>query len=100
MPTKPIRPDRVTLNALLTSDKLTSGEKVAFQQMFDDIMNGRLIELSKKQRLWADSLYEKYKLGEARAQSRKQARVLVRSEATLFDPLNNPNRPLKPPGRV
>jgi hypothetical protein len=67
--------------------------------MFDEIMGGKIIELSKKQRLWADSLYEKYKLGEMRAQVRKQARARIQSTSTLFDPLNNPSRPLKPPGR-
>jgi len=97
MPIKPTRTDRATLNALLTSNKLTRSEQVAFQQMFDDLVGGKIIELSKKQRLWADSVYEKHKLGEVRAAARKEARARVRTEDRL--PFENMPKPLKPPGR-
>lgn len=94
----PARTDRVTLNGLLTSGKLSSSEKAAFQQMFDDLAQGRIIGLSQKQRLWADSLWQKYKVGDMVFAGRKQARVMVRQgEATLLDKMP---RPLKPPGHA
>lgn len=97
MPAKPTRTDRATLNGLLISGKLTSGEQTAFQEMFDKLVQGQIIELSPKQRLWADSVYEKHKLGDIRAESRRQARVKVRvKEANFLDAMP---RPLKPPGR-
>lgn len=98
MPVKVVRTDRATLNALLTSGKLTGGELSAFQQMYDDLMGGKIIGLSKKQRLWADSVYEKYKLGEIRAQVRKEARARVHQAPPVY-PWET-NLPKKPPGRV
>jgi hypothetical protein len=92
------RTDRVTLNALLTCGKLTGAEQKAFQQMFDDLMGGKIINLSPKQRLWADSVYDKFKLGDIRAAGRKEARARVRQEETSF--FDKMPRPLKPPGRT
>jgi hypothetical protein len=98
MPVKAPRTDRATLSALLTCGKLTSSERTAFQQMYDDIMGGRVIDLSKKQRLWADSLFEKYKLYEERAATRAAARTRIRTEEKHgFETMP---RPLKPPGRT
>jgi hypothetical protein len=97
MPVKVVRSDRATLSALLTSGKLTGGELSAFQQMYDDLMGGKIIDLSKKQRLWADSVYEKYKVGEIRAQVRKEARARVQTPQVF--PWET-NLPKKPPGRV
>jgi hypothetical protein len=97
MPKPQPRTDRATLSALLTSGKLTGGEQTAFQGMYDDIMQGRRISLSPEQRLWADTVYNKHKLGDIRAASRREARVRVRYEETNF--LDKMPRPLKPPGR-
>lgn len=98
MPMMPARTDRVTLNGLLTSGKLTSSEKAAFQQMFDDLAQGRIIGLSPKQRLWANSVWQKYKVGDMVYAGRKQARVMVRAEeASALDKMP---KPLKPPARA
>jgi hypothetical protein len=42
--------------------KLAPGEKRAFQAMYDNVAAGMVIQLSKKQRLWADSVFDKHKL--------------------------------------
>jgi hypothetical protein len=97
MPKPQPRTDRATLNALLVSEKLTGGEQRAFQAMYDDIMQGARISLSPDQRLWADAIYAKHKLGDVRAASRREARVKVRQKETNF--LDTMPRPLKPPGR-
>ncbi len=95
MPIKPVRSDRATLNALLTCGELTGSEKQAFQAMYDDLLNGKIVGLSRKQRIWADAVYEKNKLGELRAQARKEARVKEKaSQTSLLDTLP---KPLKPP---
>lgn len=55
--------DLQVLRALLGTDgKLTSGEKRAFQAMYDNVAAGMVIQLSKKQRIWADSIFDKHKL--------------------------------------
>lgn len=97
MPARQPRTDRVTLEALLTSGKLTPSEQTAFQQMFDDLMGGKIINLSPKQRLWADSVWEKYKVGDMRFNARRQARARIRQDDGLA--LDKMPRPLKPPGR-
>jgi len=79
MPIKTPRTDRATLNALLVSTKLSTSERKAFQQMFDDLVGGKVISLSKKQRLWADSVYEHHNLSEVRAAARKEARANVQA---------------------
>lgn len=91
------RTDKATLNALLTCGKLTSGEQTAFQHMFDDLMGGKIIELSKKQRLWADSVYEKYKVGEIRSLVRKEARARIQKPEKFAWEVGP--KPLKPPGK-
>ena len=44
----PARTDRVTLNALLTSGRLTGAEQRVFQGWYDDLMNGMKIGLTPK----------------------------------------------------
>lgn len=97
MPVKRVRTDSATLNGLLTCGKLTRAEQSAFQEMFDNLAQGMVIQLSPKQRIWADSVYEKYKVGEMVADRNRQARVKVK--ATKQSALDTMPRPLKPPGR-
>lgn len=97
MPKPQQRTDRATLSALLTSGKLTGAQQTVFQGMYDDLMNGKIIGLSPKQRLWADTLYEQHKLGDIRYAGRKEARARIRHEETSA--LDKMPKPLKPPGR-
>ena len=94
MPIKTTRTDRATLNALLVSGKLSTSERKAFQAMYDDIVGGKVISLTKKQRLWADSVYEKHNLSEVRATQRKEARARV--EATKVYPWELEKVEMKP----
>jgi hypothetical protein len=98
MPAIQQRTDRATLEGLLTCGKLTRGEQTAFQQMYDDLMGGKIIGLTKNQRLWADTVYEKNKVGDMRVESRKKARARLNAEKTTF--LDRMPKPLKPPGRT
>ena len=97
MPKPQPRTDKTTLNALLVSGKLTGSEQTCFQQMYDDIMSGKIINLSQKQRLWADAIYMKHKLGEVRHATQKQARVRVKQETNFLDSMPLPKFP---PGRT
>lgn len=56
--------DLQVLRALLgmPEGKLTTSEKRAFQHMYDNVASGMVIQLSKKQRIWTDSTYDKFKL--------------------------------------
>ncbi len=80
--------------------KLSRSEKRAFQNMYDDLINGRIIDLSKKQRAWVEGVYVKHKLD--RKLVELPARVEVRRKDKRkpdglldFGPL-----PKKPPGRA
>lgn len=46
----------------LPSGKLSSSERRAFHAMYDDLVNGKYIGLSRKQRAWAEQVYLKYEL--------------------------------------
>jgi hypothetical protein len=56
--------DLQVLRALLSmpDGKLSAGEKRAFQAMYDNVASGMIIQLSKKQRLWTDSVYDRFDL--------------------------------------
>src|SRR5579864_6328608 len=97
MPKPQKRTDRATLSALLTSGKLTGAQQKVFQGMYDDLMSGKIIGLSPKQRLWADGLYDQHKLGDIRYAGRKEARARIHKAETSA--LDNMPKPLKPPGR-
>ena len=78
MAPRPPRTDRVVLNAILACGKLTRAEQSSFQQMYDDLEAARIIDLTKKQRLWADSVYDKYNVSELRAAQRRAIRARER----------------------
>lgn len=42
---------------LLPMGKLAGGDKKAFQGMYDDLMNGKIVRLSNKQRVWVEGAY-------------------------------------------
>jgi len=80
MAPKPPRTDRVVLNAILTCGKLKPAEKRAFQGMYNDIERGLVIDLTKKQRLWAESVYDKYNVSELRSAQRRDVKVRQQQE--------------------
>lgn len=98
MPKPQPRTDRATLNALLISGKLTGTQQRIFQGMYDDLIGGKIINLTPKQRLWADALWDQHKLGDVRYNTRKEARARIQKDQTNF--LDTMPRPLKPPGRT
>jgi hypothetical protein len=57
--------DLQILRALLSlpMGKISPREKQVFQGMYDSVATGQVINLSKKQRLWAESVYDKLELG-------------------------------------
>ena len=75
MAPRPPRTDRIVLDAILTCGKLSRAEQSAFQQMYDDLESGALAELAKKQRLWADSVYDKYNVSEIRSARRRKIKA-------------------------
>ena len=91
--------DRETLRQLLESGKLNADESQTFRTMYDDLVAGRIALLDRKQRLWAETLYnEKYKLGEERAKTGKKRSTNKNKELlATFDAMP---RPKKPPGRT
>lgn len=97
MPKPQRRTDRATLSALLTSGKITASEMTVFQRWYDDLMAGKKIELTPRERSWADDVYERHKLGDVRYAQRKEARARIDKEKVDF--LAKLPKPLKPPGR-
>ena len=84
----------------MPAGKLSSSEKSAFQGMYDNLMAGRVIKLSQRQRAWADEVYLKNNLDKERPPVKK---IAVKDKSLLpFHPLDHvvANRPLKPPGRT
>lgn len=90
--------DLQVLRALLTLPigKLTSGEKSSFQMMYDQLATGQQIGLSKKQRAWADGVYDKHDLDKPRAEGARKVEV---KDKSLISPLDNMPKPTKPPGK-
>lgn len=75
MAPRPPRTDRVVLSAILDCGKLNRAEQSAFQQMYDDINAGKVVDLTSRQRLWADSVYDKYNVSELRSARRRKLRA-------------------------
>ena len=80
----------------LPAGKLSSSEKRAFQAMFDDLANGKIIGLSKKQKAWANEVYVKNDLHKKPLQRLKKIAVKDKSGKS---PLDLGPLPMKPPGR-
>lgn len=80
---RPPRTDRVVLSAILSCGKLSRAEQSAFQRMYNELQDGMIIDLTKKQRLWADSVYDKYNVSELLSEQRREAKV--RQQAS-FEP--------------
>ena len=78
MAPRPPRTDRIVLSAILACGKLTRAEQSSFQKMYDDLDAAKIIDLTKKQRLWADAVYDKYNVSELRAQQRRAIRARER----------------------
>ena len=84
--------DKETLRALLASGKLTLEETREIQQSYDALITGQ--ELEPHQRMKANTLYEKYKLGEERVQaSRKRGQSKLGELLAKFDAMPRPKRP-------
>lgn len=92
--------DLQVLRALLSMPvgKLTPAEKRVFQEMFDKLATGHILKLSPKQRMWADSIYDKHDLDKERPPPKRIA--VVDKSLSVTHPLDNLPRPMKPPGRI
>lgn len=55
---------RAILN--LPADRLTVSERRIFQAMYDEVAAGMVVGISKKQRAWADSVYDRNELDKER----------------------------------
>ena len=89
--------DLQVLRALLSMPpgKLTTSEQSSFQAMYDQVASGRQLSLSQKQRMWADSVYDKHDLDKERA----PARPVAIKDQSLVGSFDSRPKPLKPPGR-
>jgi len=73
---------------------LAGGEKRAFQAMYDDLVNGKIVNLSKKQRAWVEGAYLKHKLDKQPATTK-----IIPTKDKQKAVLNLGPLPKKPPGR-
>jgi hypothetical protein len=88
--------DLTMLWALLSTKKLTMGERKAFQNMYDDLERGRMVGLSKQQRLWVEKRYTDLDLhGKPLPPRPAPKRVSAQTTTLLWEG----KLPLKPPGR-
>ena len=81
----------------MSSGKLSPSEKRVFQEMYDKLATGHILKLSPKQRMWADSIYDKHDLDKERPPVKHIA--VVDKSLVPKHPLDSMPRPLKPPGR-
>ncbi len=82
----------------MPAGKLSPSEKRVFQEMFDKLATGHILKLSPKQRMWADSIYDKHDLDKERPPV-KHIEVVDKSLKPKHS-LDTMHRPLKPPGRA
>lgn len=79
---------------LLPVGRLASGDRKAFQGMYDDLVNGKMVKLSNKQRVWAEGSYNRHDLAGKELPAKDVSLVRHPEKAILnFGPIP------KPPGR-
>lgn len=89
--------DMVLLRVLLSSKKLSASQDKAFGQMLQDMVDGKLVNLSKKQKDWATQLYDQHNL-KGKPVNLKEApkpRKDFHAPPSVWDT----PKPLKPPGK-
>jgi hypothetical protein len=88
----PKQTDKETLQRLLASGKLTPVETAEIQQSYDAVVAGK--ELDSDQRLRANALYDKNKLGEENVQvGRRRGQAKTDELLAKFDAMPRPKRP-------
>ena len=86
--------DVAMLNALLLLPREKLQERRPFQAMYDNLVLGKIVNLTKKQRAWVEGVFLAHQLDKAPPPKRKAPTVDKRKAVLDFGPL-----PLKPPGR-
>lgn len=86
--------DVTMLNALLLLPREKLKERGPFQAMYDSLMLGKVVNLTKKQRKWVEGVFLAHQLDKKPMPSRKAPTVDKRKAVLDFGPL-----PKKPPGR-
>jgi hypothetical protein len=92
--------EREKLRRLLESDRLAQCERKEAQRLHDELVGGRVAQLSTPSRVWVESLIKKHRLWGGLqlgllALNRRKAKA--RELAAAFDAMP---RPKKPPGRA
>ena len=91
--------DNTLLRALIGSKKVVGKELAAFQNMWDDLAMGRIIQLSKAQRAWAEKRYNDLDL--SRLPLPAPPEVKLRQKVVFpWEKEDNFKKPPKPPSRV
>jgi len=89
--------DLTILRSLLAvKARLSSSEEKAFKGMLTDLENGRIINLSKSQRQWAEQKYYHLQLDRA-FKDTPPPKVKVQKAPPVVFPWEK-DKPLKPPG--
>jgi hypothetical protein len=84
--------DKETLQRLLASGRLTLAETAEVQESYDILVAGK--ELESPQRMKANTLYDKYKIGEERTQvGRRRGQSKLGELLAKFDAMPRPKRP-------
>jgi hypothetical protein len=77
----------------LPQGRLNSGEQRAFHGMYDDLITGKIIGLSKKQRLWVQETFLGHRLDSKPVPLKK-----IRPRDKVRKPIDFGPLPKKPPG--
>ncbi len=95
MPTmKRFRSDRETLRLVLQFAKLSPDETSRLKAKYEDLANGRIIELSEEDRTSVHSIFDEQKVGDFQYAARLEARKAAKgSLAMSFDAMPRPKRP-------
>jgi hypothetical protein len=89
-----LRSDRETLRVLLEFAKMPSGEAAPFQQMYEELVDGRRADLTDTERVSVQSAFERHGVANLQYPSRKTSYERAQdSAAAAFDAMPRPKRP-------
>ncbi len=93
-PMRLLRSDRETLRLLLELAKMPSGEAVPFNQMYEELVDGRRADLTDIERASVQSAFDRHGVANLQYPSRKTSYQRAHeSAAAAFDAMPRPKRP-------
>jgi hypothetical protein len=94
IPMRLLRSDRETLRLLLEFAKMPSGEAAPFNQMYEELVDGRRADLNDTERVSVQSAFDRHGVANLQYPPRKTSYQRVQDKAAAaFDAMPRPKRP-------